>query len=160
MLNVHVKIEKELAVKGWRRAFRFRYVDTLLYYYAIRLVIVWLVVAMVDAIGGERDLAPKHAGALAIVWIGIVAYDYVRWYRDLEEKTVGWEYDAVVDDEGVVTYSKAEREEKREWSWYKFYKEYDGYLELHDQEGNVAFLPKTEELSEAVAFTKTKVLKK
>ena len=160
MLKAHIKIEKELAVKGWRRAFRFRSFDVFAYYYAIRLMIVWLAVATADAVWGERDLAPIHAVALALIWLGITTYEYVRWYTDLDKKTESWEYDAEVDDDGAVTHSKAEREEKRAWNSYKFYKEYDDYLELHDQDGNVAFLPKTEGLSEVVAFTKMKISQK
>jgi len=156
-IKVHVKIEKELAIKAWRRAMRFKAFDRLLYFYATRLTIVWLVVATVDAINNEKDLAPFHLGSLAIVCIVACIYGYIKWYLEVESKTVGWEFDAILDDQGVRTLSEVESETRHDWTYYKSYKEYDEYLQIDDEDGNTTFLPKIESLAEAISITKTKI---
>jgi len=156
-LSGHIRIEKDLAIKGYRRALRFSAFNTFAYYYATRLTVVGLILAMADATAGERDLIPRHAAVLAIVWLGITIYDYVCWYRDLETKTVGWEFDATLDDSGVKVYTKYEAESEYPWSHYTSCREYEDYLEIRNSKGEVTFVPKTSDLLEMVAYTKEKI---
>jgi len=68
---------------------------------------------------------------------------------EVESKTVGWEFDAILDDQGVRTLSEVESETRHDWTYYKSYKEYDEYLQIDDEDGNTTFLPKIESLAEA-----------
>lgn len=156
-LSGHIKVDKELAVKGYVNAFRFSGLINLASYYGTRLAVVWVIVAMADGIAGERDLAPLHALALAIVWLGVTSYEYVQWRLRLKADTVGWEFDATLNETGVKTYAKAESEKEYPWDFYTACREYEDYLEIRDSDGNVTFVPKTLELAELVAFTKEKI---
>ncbi len=156
-LSGHIKIDKELAVKGYRRALRFSAFNTYSYYYAVRLVVVGLAIAMADAFWDERDLIPRHAAVLGVVWLGITLFEYIRWYHDLGTKTEGWEFDATLDDTGVKSYAKVEAENKYAWDFYTSCREYEDYLEIRDSNGQVTFVPKTQELNDLVNFTKEKI---
>ncbi|MEB8431043.1 hypothetical protein OO007_02310 [Cocleimonas sp. KMM 6892] len=46
------------------------------------------------------------------------------------------------------------------WEHYKFYIEHDNYLEIHDIENNISFLPKTSDIDEIISFTKKRITKK
>ena len=156
-LSGHIKIEKQLAVKAYRRALRFSAFNTYAYYYAVRLVVVGLLIAMADAVWEERDLIPRHAAVLGIIWLGITLFEYIRWHYDLEKKTEGWEFDATLDDTFVKTYAKVEAEREVPWDFYTSYREYEDYLEIRDSDSQVTFIPKTPELIEMINFTKEKI---
>lgn len=156
-LSGRIKIEKELAIKGYRRALRFSALNSFAYYYAVRLVVVGLLIAIADAFWDGRDLIPRHAAVLGIVWLGITLFEYVRWYRDLDTKTEGWDFDATLNDTGVKTFAKVEAENEYPWDFYTSCREYEDYLEIRDSNAQVTFVPKTPELMELVNFTKEKI---
>ena len=158
MLNAHITIEKDLAVKAWRRAMRFRAFNQLSYFYATRLTIVWLVLATADIFAGAGELMSFHLGVLALVWAVATTIGYIRWYGEVESKTEGWEFDASLNEMGVSTSSESSVIFR--WDHYKSYKEFEDYLEIEDQAGNFTFLPKSYELSEVVEFTKQNISSK
>ena len=154
-VTAHIKIEKEQALRWSRRAFRFSALFKFAWFYAIGLIVFWLVIAMTDVIGGQPQLASLHALALFLVWIGLTSYDYYRWYKGLEKTSVSWEFDAALNEEGVKTNQKVDREVP--WSFYTGYREYDDHLEIHDKENQVTFIPKIDELVDIVTFTKDRI---
>ncbi|MBA3769379.1 MAG: hypothetical protein H0X08_02555 [Blastocatellia bacterium] len=158
-LSAHIKIDKDLAVKGYRRALRYGAFGTYLYWYAIRLTVLWVLIAMADGIGGEKDLAPLHAGVLLLVCLGATIYDYIQWYRGIETTITGWEFDATLDEDGVKTHTEVPSDAEYSWDFYTGYREYDDYLEIHDSNKQVTFVPKTVVLAEVVAITKEKIPK-
>ncbi|MFN0280101.1 MAG: hypothetical protein ACKVRN_16110 [Pyrinomonadaceae bacterium] len=117
----------------------------------------WLIIAIADLIGGQPQLATLHAFVLFLIWIIITIYAYYAWYNDLEKSTVGWEFDAALDEDGVKTDAKVETERQVPWSFYAGYREFDDHLEIHDKNEEITFVPKTDELADVVAFTKEKV---
>lgn len=155
MIVAHVTIEKELAVRGWRRALRFRSIKNISYFYAVRLTIVWIIISIVNGIFDDGRLTGYHLLALTIVWLVATLARYINWYREIGENTVGWEFDVVLDDDGVT--SKSHSSMTRNWSFYKQYREYDDYLEIEDSDGNITFLPKTNDMQELVEFTKAHI---
>ena len=156
-VSAHIKIEKEQALTWTRRAFRYGMLFKFAWFYAIGLIVLWLIIAIADLIGGQPQLARLHGLALFLVWIGLTSYDYYLKYRDLEKTTVGWEFDATLDVEGVKTYSKVENEREVPWSFYTGYREYDDHLEIHDKKDQVTFIPKIDELADVVTFTKERI---
>jgi hypothetical protein len=155
-LTGHIKIEKELALRWYRRAYGITALFTHGYYYAVRLLILWLIIAIADSIGGQRDLAPLHGLTLFLVWIAITSYEYYRWYRGLEKTVVGWEFDATLDEQGVKTDAQVETAREVAWSFYTGYREYDDHLDIYEKD-QVTFIPKTDELAGLIAFTKEKI---
>lgn len=152
-----IKIEKEFVLKAYRRKNRWGGLFHVGYHLAIRLMFVWLAIASADACAGRRDLAALHALTIFFVWIVATVCYYVSWYQSLKKTVVGWEFDATLDDEGVKTHSIVDADREVPWSFYKGYREHDGYLEIHDQKDQVTFVPKTEELADLVVFTKEKI---
>jgi hypothetical protein len=159
MLEANVRIDKDLAVKGFRRALKYKAFQNISYFYAIRLMIVWLVISLVNALWGQGYLTSAHLVVLGVLWLGISIHGYYKWDKELAETTEGWEFIARLDDDGVFTYPKdrPEDEARYEWSFYHSYREYEDYLEITDINRNVTFLPKTAELLELIEFTKNKI---
>jgi hypothetical protein len=83
---------------------------------------------------------------------------YIIWYQEIGEVTVGWEFDVVVDAEGVT--SRSDTSVTREWSFYKQYREYEDYLEIEDHDGDITFVPRSTDTQELVEFTKGHIPKK
>jgi hypothetical protein len=156
-VSAHIKIEKEQALRWSKRALRSAVFFKFAWFYAVGLIILWLIIAIADLIGGQPQLAALHALSLFLVWIGLTIYDYYRWNSSLEKTTVGWEFDATLDEEGVKTDTKVETEIEVPWSFYTGYREYDDHLEIHDKKDQVTFVPKTDELADVVTFTKEKI---
>jgi len=160
MLEAHIKIDKDLAVKGFRRALKYKALQDISYFYAVRLMIVWLVVSLANALWEQADLSKIHLVFLVVLWIGISIHGYYKWHRELADQTEGWEFIAKLDDTGVTTQSvqKAEEEEiKYGWDRYQSYKDCGDYLQIAFDGGGYTFLPKTAELAEVIEFTKNKI---
>ena len=159
MISGHVQIERELAIRGWRRAFRFRGLWKLAYYNACELIVIWVVIAIANAIQHQGVLSIFHFEILAIFWVVATLACHIKWYLDIEKNTFGWAFDAILDENGVKV-TRSESEKHYDWVSYKAYKEYEDYLEIEDIKGNVTFLPKTEDLAEVISFTKSKLRRK
>jgi hypothetical protein len=157
MLEAHIKIEKELAVEGFRRALKFKAVKDISYFYGLRLMIVWIVISLANALAGEEHLSGYHGLFLIAVWIAFSVHVYYKWHRDLGD-TEGWEFYAQLDEFGVTT--TADGENRNEWNFYSSYIEHEDYLQINDTDGGITFLPKTPELTELVEFTKRKISEK
>jgi hypothetical protein len=157
MIEAHVKIEKDLAVKGLRRALKFHAIKDISYFYALRLMIVWLVISLANALAGGSHLTSYHGLFLIAVWIGVSIHGYRKWYRDIGD-TEGWEFYAKADELGVTT--EPVSESRKEWSFYSNYIEHDDHLQINDTAGGITFLPKRPELEDLIDFTKTKIPEK
>lgn len=96
-----------------------------------------------------------HLLAPGIVWVVVSIFGYVNWQKGLVEKAEGWGFDARVDKTGVTTWH--DTESRHNWNFYLDYKEYDDYLEIRDQDGNVTFVPKEPHLAELIEFTKKQI---
>lgn len=157
MIEAHVKIDKNIAVKGYRKALRSQALKDIPYFYASRLMIVWLVVCFANALAGMSHLSGYHGLFFLATWAGISVHGYRKWYREVGEMD-GWEFYARVDELGVTT--DATSETRNEWSKYSSYAEYDDYLQITETSGGITFLPKRPELEELIEFTKTKISEK
>jgi len=159
MLEAHVKIDKELAVKGFRRAKRYSAFHEIALFYGYRLAAVWIVISIADAVIGAPNLMTFHLVVLGIVWLAATVHRYAQGYKEVAQQTVGWEFYAKLDDIGVTT--DAEQvpniQDFYPWSHYTGYREYDDYLEITDINGQTSFLPKDPKLYEIIAFTKRKI---
>lgn len=157
MIEVQVQIDAELAVKGYKKALRHKAVNDIIYFYASKLMVVWLVVAFADAYAGAARLIPLHL--LFLSGLGIIAsvYSYLDWEKRVSQMK-GWSFDATLNEMGVTT--RSPQESWYEWSSYKGYKEFDDYLEIERLPGEISFLPKTPDLFEAIRFTKEKIPEK
>src|SRR5215470_11435808 len=131
---------------------RAKAIQDISYYYAVRLMVLWLVLSFVNALSGHGDLTKLHLAALGVVWIVASAWRYLEWQKELSAKTEGWEFDATLDETGVTT--RSESEARYNWNYYIDYKEYDDCLEIRDHRGNITFVPKEPHLLEAIEFTK------
>jgi hypothetical protein len=154
MLEAHIKIDKELASRGWLRAMKFRAIRDISYYYASRLMGIWIVILVVNGLMGAPELNGYHLAALGAVWIGASVWRYLEWKKDVNAMA-GWEFDAVLDGASVTVTSDSSA--TRLWSDYKSLREFEDYLEIEDEQGNFSFLPKHPELSELIEFTKQKI---
>ena len=154
MPEAHVRIEKELAVEGFRRALKFSAVKDISYYYGLRLMVVWIVISLANALAGEEHLSGYHGLFLLAIWIAVSVHGYYKWHRDLGD-TEGWEFYAQLDELGVTTTVNGEN--RNEWNFYSSCIEHEDYLQINDTRGGITFLPKTPELAELVEFTKRKI---
>lgn len=159
MLEAHIKIEKDLAVKGFRRARRYSAFHEIAQFYGYRLAAVWIIISIADSVIGAPNLMTFHLLVLALVWLAVTAHRYAQWYRELDQKTEGWEFYAKLDDVGVLTEVEPtlDLQDFHPWSHYSRYKEYDDYLEITDIYGETTFLPKEPMLCEMIEFTKRKI---
>lgn len=157
MMKAHIQIDDELAVKAFRKALRFQAVKEVLSFYSKALMVVWIVVAVADAVLGAEHLIKWHLLFLAgLAVIGSI-YSYVQWEKKLAQ-TKGWSFYAELDHLGVTT--RSPNEARYEWDAYTGYTEYDDYLQIAGPNGAISFLPKTPELFEVIEFTKDKIPRK
>lgn len=156
-LNAHIKVDKEQALIWTRRAYRFSALFKFAWFYAIGIIVLWLLIAIVDVIGGQPQLATLHGLALFLIWIAVTSYYYYYWYKGLEKTTVSWEFDATLDEEGVITNQKIETDREVPWSFYTGYREYEDHLEIHDKKEQVTFIPKIAELADVITYTKERI---
>jgi hypothetical protein len=154
MIEAHIKIDDELAAKGYKKALRFKAVRDISYYYAARLMLVWIVIMIVNGLMNAPELSKVHLLALALVWIGASVHGYLDWSKKIAE-TRGWSFDARLDARGVTT--DTDREQHHDWDYYKGYREFDDYLEIEMGDGGFSFLPKRPELFEVIEYTKEKI---
>lgn len=154
MLEANIKIDDELAAKGFKRALKFKAMRDIAYHYGIRLMIIWLVLMFANGIMNAPHLNTIYLMFLAGLWLIASAYSYYDWARKIDY-TKGWSFYAKIDELGVTT--NVDHEARYEWSFYKNYKEFDDYLQIEDINGGISFLPKKPELFEIIEFTKRKI---
>lgn len=162
MLEAQIKIDHELAVKGFRRALRFKAFQDISYFYAVRLMAVWLVVSLVNALWDRGGLTTIHLIFLAVLWLIVSIHDYYKWHKELAGRTEGWEFIAKLDDGGVATrlIQDPQEEVRQDWDFYQSYRDYEDYIQINDTGGGITFLPKTPGLKEIIEFTKNKIPEK
>lgn len=107
MLNAHIQIDDELAVRAMTKAFRFRAIKELISLYGLAFIFVWILVAFADFYWDARHLIIKHFLILFGLWLATVAYGYRDWVKKIKQ-TTGWSFDAAVDDGGVTANQSAE----------------------------------------------------
>src|SRR4051812_22314816 len=115
-ISAHIKIEKEQARKWKRRAFRSGALFKYAWYNAVAVILLWFIVSIADLMGGQPQLAKYHALALFFVWVVMTSYAYFHWSGYVDKTTEGWEFDAILDDDGVKTNTKVETERETPWS--------------------------------------------
>jgi uncharacterized membrane protein len=81
MLEAHIKIDKDLAVKGFRRALKYKAFQDISYFYAVRLMIVWLVISLANALWDQGNLSKIHLVFLVVLWLGISIHGYYKMVR-------------------------------------------------------------------------------
>lgn len=159
MLEGRIEISDELAAEGFKRAMRRSALVQITSYYGNNLALIWVFVAIVDGIVGAPQLIFWHGLMMIAIGIAASAKKYFDWARDISNLK-GWGFRAVLDEDGVTTFSDVSAEQRVNWSHYKNYVEYDSYLQIEDQTGNFSFLPKTPELIQLIEFTKRKIPEK
>ena len=156
-MEVKIQIDDELVVRAYRKAMRHKAVNDIIYFYASKLMVIWLVVAFADAYAGAARLIPLHLLFLSGLGVAASVYNYLDWEKRVAQMK-GWSFEATLDEMGVTT--RVPHENWYEWSSYKGYKEFDDYLEIERLPGEISFLPKTPDLFEAIQFTKEKIPEK
>ncbi|HEX8370483.1 MAG TPA: hypothetical protein VF604_18195 [Pyrinomonadaceae bacterium] len=154
MIEARIQIDDELAVKGYRKALRFKALKEHAYFYASKLAIVWAVIACADALLGAEHLIKPHFFFLLALSVAATVYGYIKWDKKISELK-GWSFYAKLDEMGVTTMNP--HENRYEWSSYTGYREFDDYLEIERLPGEISFLPKTPDLFQVVEFTKEKI---
>jgi hypothetical protein len=154
MIEAQIRIDDELAVKGYRKALRYKTAKDIVYFYASKMMIVWVVIAVADAFFGGEHLIKPHFFFLLALGAAASVYSYLKWDKEISELR-GWSFFARLDEMGVTTTSP--QENWYEWSSYKGYREFDDYLEIERLPGEISLLPKTPELFEVIEFTKEKI---
>lgn len=157
MMKVHIKVDKQLATKGWRKALGFKTLRETASGFATAVIIVWIVLFMTNSITGQGQFTTYDFAALALIGLAATVATHIKWYIDLGKNSPDWEFDAILNDQGVKTHAIVETDREVPWSYYKGYREYDDYIEIHDEKNQVTFIPKTDELMDAVAFTKENI---
>jgi|SRR5215213_994740 len=154
MIEAHIRIDDELAVKGYRKALRFQALKNHAYFYSSKLAVVWAVIAFADALFDAAYLITPHFFFLLALSVAATVYGYFQWDKKIAAMR-GWSFDARLDEMGVTTMNP--HENWYEWSSYKGYREFEDYLEIERLPGEISFLPKTPELFEVIEFTKEKI---
>lgn len=157
MLEAQIKIEDDLAAKGFKRALKNRAITDHAKFYGNYLLTVWVFIAVIDGLFGAGELIFVHLLAIAFLWLAATAYGYNRWLKQIDN-VKGWEFHAKLDEQGVITGTLDEQ--RMNWNFYKNYVEYDDYLQIESTDGDFTFVPKTPELFEIVEFTKQKIAEK
>jgi V8-like Glu-specific endopeptidase len=157
MLEVQIKIEDELAAKGFKRALKNKAIIDHATFYGNYLAVVWIVVAFADGLMGAGHLIFPHLLVIAGLWLVATAYGYSKWLNQISQ-IKGWDFYAKLDEQGIIT--TRENEERMNWNYYKNYVEYEDYLQIETTDGTFTFVPKTPELFEVVEFTKQKIAEK
>ena len=156
MLETQVEISDALASKGYRKAMSTKAFVQISAYYGQQLAIVWVIIAIADALADAEYLISYHLLVFIAIWIVASAMRYRSWTKEVEAMK-GWSFVAKLDERGVVTNFTSSDEQRYDWSFYKNYVEYETYLQIEDENGGFSFLPKTPELFEAIEFTKQKI---
>ena len=155
MIEANILIDRDLTIKGYKRAYGMQALRNGASFYSGRAFVVFLAVAIVDTLYGAGQVVSAHLYVLAALAVGASVYHYFDWLRKLSADARDHEFQVVLDDAGVTI--KNENDKRIEWSAYAYFKEFEDYLEITDTAGDVSFLPKRDELADVIVFTKTKI---
>jgi len=155
MIEANILIDRDLVIKGYKRAHGITTLKNAASFYSWRAFFVFLAVAFADAFFGGAHLIGVHLCVISALAIGASFYQYFDWLNRLSASAADYELDVILDDEGVTI--KNDRDKRIEWSSYDYFKEFEDYLEITDKAGEISFLPKKDEYARAIVFTKTKI---
>lgn len=155
MIEALILIDRELAIKGYKKAHRLASMKNLTVLYGGLGVGIFLAVALVDIIFDSRHLLGAHLLAVFGLMLVTGIYHYFQWVEQLTKNMKDYELDVVLDDEGVTLKNNHDR--RIGWDAYAYFKEYEDYLEITNKAGEISLLPKKDEYARAIVFTKTKI---
>lgn len=155
MIEAHIRIDRDLIIKGYKKAHGMKALGNGASFYSWRLLLVWFAVAMVDAWGNRADLMKIHFCIIMSLSVVAAVHSYFDWSKKLSQTAQDTELHVILDDEGVTI--KNDLDKLIEWNSYSYFKEYDAYLEITHSSGEISFVPKTDELANVIIFTKTKI---
>ena len=155
MIEAHITIDRDLAIKGYKRAYGKTTLKNGLGFYNIRAFFVFLAVAVADALYDGGHLIGVHLCVISAVGIGAAFHHYFDWVKQLSATTRDYELHVVLDDEGVTV--KNDNDMRIEWDSYAYFKEYEDYLEITNSSGEISLLPKRDDLADVIIFTKSKI---
>ncbi len=154
MIEANILIDRDLVIKGYKRAYGLTTLKNGASFYNMRAFFVFLAVAFADVLYDGGHLIGVHLCVITALAIGAAFYQYFDWTKKLSATAADYELDVILDDEGVTF----KHDNKRiEWSEYDYFKEYEDYLEITSKSGEITFLPKRDELAEVIVFTKSKI---
>jgi hypothetical protein len=155
MIEAQITIDRDLAIKGYKRAYGIKALREGAAFYNFRAFYVFLAVAVADVLYGGGHLIGVHLLVITALAIGASLYHYFDWLRKLSATMKDYELHVVLDDDGVTI--KNDGGKRIAWSAYAYFKEYEDYLEITGAAGEVSLLPKRDELAKVIVFTKTKI---
>ena len=155
MIEAHIPIDRELIIKGYKKAYGMAAIKNSAYYYSRWALIVFVAVAIADVLYGGGNLISIHLYVIVGLAFFASLYHYFDWIEKVSRNARDSELHVVLDDEGVTIKSKNDL--RIEWSTYTHFKEYEDYLEITNSSGEISFLPKRNELAEVIIFTKSKI---
>jgi hypothetical protein len=155
MIEAHIPIDRDLTIKGYKKAYGMQALRSGTSFYSWRAFIVYLPVAFADSFYGRPDLIGVHLYILVGLAVAASIYHYFDWLKKLSADARDTELHVVLDDEGVTI--KNDHDRRIEWETYSYLKEYDDYFEITHSSGDISFLPKRNELAELIIFTKSKI---
>jgi hypothetical protein len=155
MIEAHIEIDRELVVKGSKKAYARQALHNSASFYGGRAFVVFLAVALADALFGGGHLIGVHLSVVGALGIAAAFHSYFEWEKKLAASARGYVLDVVLDDEGV-TFTN-DRDKRIEWDSYSYFKEYEDYLEITHSSGDISFLPKHDEIADVIVFTKSKI---
>jgi hypothetical protein len=155
MIEAHISIDRDLAIKGYKKAYGMQALQNGASFYSWRAFIVFLPIAFADGFYGRADLIGVHLYILVGLAVAASLHFYFDWMKKLSANARDTELHVVLDDEGVAI--KNDNDKRIEWETYSYLKEYEDYLEITHSSGDISFLPKRNELAEVIIFTKTKI---
>ena len=155
MIEVHIPIDRDLIIKGYKKAYAMQVLQNGAAFYSWRAFIVFLVIAIVDVIYKSGNLIGIHLYVITGLAFVASLYHYFDWLKQVSTNARDSELHVVLDDDGVILKDEADR--RIEWSSYKYFKEYEDYLEITNSSGEISFLPKNNDLANVIIFTKSKI---
>jgi hypothetical protein len=154
MIEANILIDRDLTIKGYRKAYGLKVFGSGGSFYGWRAFAVFLPVAFADAFYDRAELVGVHLFIIIALAVAASAHHYFDWLKELYASAEDYVLDVVLDDEGVTFSSDNKR---IEWSAYDYFREYEDYLEITNKAGDVSFLPKRDEFADVIVFTKTKI---
>ena len=155
MLEARIRIDRDLIIKGHKKAYGLKTLGEYASFYSWRLLVVWLAIAVVDGLKNQGDLIGLHLYVIAGFAVAGSVHGYYDWVKRLSQSARDWELHVVLDDEGVIL--KNENDRRIDWDSYIYFKEYEDYLEITHSSGEISFLPKKDEIADVIVFTKSKI---
>jgi hypothetical protein len=155
MIEAQITIDRDLVIKGYKKAYGIKLVGDGARFYGWRAFVVFLAVAVADGVYNSEELIGAHLCIITALGITASFYHYFDWIKELSAAAADYELHVVLDDEGVTL--KNDHDKRIEWSSYAYFKEYEDYLEITDKASEISFLPKQDEYADVIVFTKSKI---